>query len=32
MNDILLNKKITIERCITQIKQYYAMQTGLPFE
>jgi len=25
--DILLNKKVSIERCITQIKHYYATPT-----
>ena len=31
MNEIILNKKISIERCIQQIRAYYAMETGLPF-
>lgn len=32
MNEIVLNKKISIERCIEQIDQYYALDNGLPFE
>ncbi len=32
MNDIILNKKISIERCIVQVRQYYAMDNGKPFE
>ena len=31
MNDIILNKKLSIERCIQQINAYYTIQTGLPF-
>lgn len=31
MNDVLLNKKISIERCIQQIDCYYHTETGLPF-
>ncbi|SDY62324.1 DUF86 domain-containing protein [Nitrosomonas sp. Nm33] len=31
MNDIILGKKVSIERCIKQINQYYRMETGLPF-
>jgi len=32
MNDVLLNKKIGIERCIAQINRYYALRCELPFE
>lgn len=32
MNEIILNKKISIERCIQQIDKYYATESGLPFE
>lgn len=32
MNEIILNKKISIERCIAQIRRYYAMESGKPFE
>jgi len=32
MNDVLMNKKASIERCIAQIQTYYAMETGIPFE
>ena len=32
MNEIILNKKISIERCIAQIDKYYALGSGLPFE
>ena len=34
MNEIILNKKVSIERCIRQIKTYYALDSGsagLPF-
>ncbi|SFE96827.1 DUF86 domain-containing protein [Nitrosomonas sp. Nm166] len=31
MNDVILNKKVSIERCIQQIDRYYRMDTGLPF-
>jgi uncharacterized protein YutE (UPF0331/DUF86 family) len=31
LNAIILNKKISIERCIKQIKTYYASDTCLPF-
>jgi uncharacterized protein YutE (UPF0331/DUF86 family) len=31
MNEIILNKKISIERCIQQIETYYALDNGLPF-
>lgn len=32
MNDIVLNKKASIERCITQIQRYYATDSGISFE
>lgn len=32
MNEIILNKKVSIERCISQIRAYYAMASGTPFE
>ncbi len=32
MNDTLLNKKISIERCLSQVERYYALDTGVPFE
>ncbi len=31
MNDIILSKKVSIERCLKQIDQYYRMETALPF-
>ncbi len=31
MNEIILNKKISIERCIQQIDTYYALDNGIPF-
>ena len=31
MNEIILNKKISIERCVQQIDTYYALDNGLPF-
>lgn len=32
MNEILLNKKISIERCVAQIDKYYTLKGDLPFE
>lgn len=32
MNEIVLNKKVSIERCIRQIRSYYAADSGIPFE
>ena len=32
MNDIVLNKKDSIERCIKQIRAYYAMKSEIAFE
>ncbi len=32
MNEIVLNKKVSIERCIRQIRLYYGQQSGTPFE
>lgn len=32
MNEIILNKKISIERCIEQVRKYYAMASETPFE
>ena len=32
MNDTLLNKKVSIERCLSQVERYYALDTGVPFE
>lgn len=32
MNDIILNKKESIERCIKQIRTYYAIPGDKPFE
>lgn len=32
MNEIILNKKISIERCVEQVRKYYAMTGDLPFE
>src|SRR5688572_12729867 len=31
MNETILNKKISIERCIQQIDKYYALDTSIPF-
>jgi len=31
MNEIILNKKISIERCIKQIREYYALNPDIPF-
>ncbi len=32
MNDIVLNKKESIERCIKQARLYYNMSSDIPFE
>ncbi len=32
MMDVILNKKESIERCVLQIRLYYAMPSELPFE
>ncbi len=32
MNDVILNKKISIERCIEQIDKYYRLESRLSFE
>ena len=32
MNDIVLNKKESIERCISQVRSYYATASNLDFE
>jgi uncharacterized protein YutE (UPF0331/DUF86 family) len=32
MMDVVLNKKESIERCVRQIRLYYAMPSELPFE
>jgi uncharacterized protein YutE (UPF0331/DUF86 family) len=32
MNDIVLNKKESVERCINQIKTYYALPSEVEFE
>jgi uncharacterized protein YutE (UPF0331/DUF86 family) len=31
MNEVILNKKVSIERCIAQIDKYYAQEGDLPF-
>jgi uncharacterized protein YutE (UPF0331/DUF86 family) len=32
MSEVVLDKKISIERCVEQVRGYYAMQTGVTFE
>lgn len=32
MMDVILNKKESIERCVQQVRLYYAMPSELPFE
>ena len=32
MNDIVLNKKESIERCISQVRAYYALPSAVEFE
>lgn len=31
IDDVVLNKKESIERCIRQVRRYYAQPSGLPF-
>ncbi len=31
MNDVLLNKKASIERCVTQVREYFNAETDIPF-
>lgn len=32
MNDTVLNKRAIIERCMSQVRGYYALETGTPFD
>lgn len=32
MNDVLLNKKVSLERCVRQVRAYFQLETGRPFE
>lgn len=32
MNDVLLNKKVSLERCVRQVREYFRLETGRPFE
>jgi len=32
MNEVILNKKIAIERCISQVRRYYSMSVKAEFE
>lgn len=32
MNQVVLNKKVNIERCIAQARKYYAMKGEIPFK
>jgi uncharacterized protein YutE (UPF0331/DUF86 family) len=32
MNDIVLNKKESIERCVAQVRTYYGLPADMPFE
>jgi uncharacterized protein YutE (UPF0331/DUF86 family) len=32
MNDVVLSKKTSIERCIQQAKSFYALESHLPFD
>jgi uncharacterized protein YutE (UPF0331/DUF86 family) len=32
MSEIILNKKVSIERCVQQIQTYYTLDHDLPFE
>jgi uncharacterized protein YutE (UPF0331/DUF86 family) len=31
INDVILNKKESIERCIRQIRRYYTLESSVPF-
>ena len=31
MNETILNKKVSIERCIRQVQKYYSHDSGVPF-
>jgi uncharacterized protein YutE (UPF0331/DUF86 family) len=32
MNDVILNRKVSMERCIGQARAYYARESDMPFE
>jgi uncharacterized protein YutE (UPF0331/DUF86 family) len=32
MNDVALNKKVSIERCLKQVREYYALPSETPFD
>lgn len=32
MSDVLINKKVSVERCIRQVRAYYEARGDLPFE
>lgn len=32
MNDVILSKKESIERCVRQVRQYYQLPSDVPFE
>jgi len=32
MNQVVLNKKVSTERCVAQVRKYYAMKSELPFK
>ena len=31
-HEVILNKRISIERCIVQVQKYYAQRGDMPFE
>ncbi len=31
MNETILNKKVSIERCVRQVDEYYSHDSGVPF-
>ncbi|MGY6554217.1 MAG: type VII toxin-antitoxin system HepT family RNase toxin [Wenzhouxiangella sp.] len=31
MNDVLLNKKVSLERCVRQVRAYFRLETGQAF-
>ena len=31
MNDVLLNKKVSLERCVRQVRAYFQLETGQVF-
>lgn len=32
MDEVLLNKRVSVERCVNQIRLFYGLETGIPFD